>query len=164
MDTLLRLGTEAQAVFLPAVAAQGGEKPDKPAGWAYRVSCLWTKYRLTTALLVVRQDHDAARWVQQPACGGPARMPAPTPQPPVAGPHDMPVIEDPEEARADLVPAGPAAVTHAAGKAVDEVPKALSAALRETPEDIADPLVGSTVQGPENRRAEHLRRNPGRGA
>ncbi|MEF9904675.1 hypothetical protein [Streptomyces sp. P9-A2] len=159
VDTLLRLETAEQGAFLLAVEAQGNRKPDKPASWAYYVSYLWTKYRLPTALLVVCQDHATARWAQQPVCSGPSQMPTLTLRPLVAGPHNMPVIKDPEEARADLVLASLAAITHAADTAVNEILKALSTALRDTPEDIADPIVEFTAQGLGNRPAKHLWRN-----
>lgn len=71
----------------------------------------------------------------------------------------MPVITDPDEARADLVLASPAAIAHAAGTAVNDVLKALSTALRDTPESIADPIVGFTAQGLGNHPVKHLWRN-----
>ncbi|MEU6888830.1 hypothetical protein ABZ918_27170 [Streptomyces viridosporus] len=66
---------------------------------------------------------------------GPTRIAAAL-RPLVAGPHNMPVITDPEEARADLVPASLAAITHA-----------------------AEPVVEFTAQGLGNRPAKHLWRN-----
>lgn len=74
----------------------------------------------------------------------------------VAGPHNMPVITDPEEARADLVLASLAAITHAAEPAVNAILKALSTALRDVPEDIADPIVECTAQGLGKHPAKHL--------
>ncbi|MCG8966445.1 hypothetical protein [Streptomyces sp. CL12-4] len=159
VDTLLRFETAEQGPFLLAVEAQGKKDPDKPASWAYYVSYLRTKYRLPTALLVVCQDHATARWAQQAVSSGPPQLPTLTLTPLVAGPHNMPVITDPEEARADLVLAGLAAITHAAEPAVDAILKALSTALRDAPEDVADPIVEFTAQGLGNRPAKHLWRN-----
>jgi hypothetical protein len=159
VDTLLRLETAEQGAFLLAVEAQGKKAPDKPASWAYCTAYLWTKYRLPAALLVVCQDHATARWAQRPVSSGPPQLPTLTLRPLVAGPHNMPVITDPEEARADLVLASLAAITHAAGPGVDAILKALSTALRDAPEDIADPLVEFTAQGLGNRPAKHLWRN-----
>jgi hypothetical protein len=159
VDTLLRFETAEQGAFLLAVEAQGKKKPDKPASWAYCTAYLWTKYRLPTALLVVCQDPATARWAQQPVSCGPPQVPTLTLQPLVAGPHNMPVITDPEEARADLVLASLAAITHAAGPVVDVILKALSTALRDAPEDIASPLIEFTAQGLGNRPAKHLWRN-----
>ncbi|MFF7856723.1 hypothetical protein [Streptomyces sp. NPDC007904] len=159
VDTLLRLETAEQGAFLLAVEAQGKKAPDKPASWAYYTAYLWTKYRLPAALLVVCQDHATARWAQRPVSSGPPQLPTLTLRPLVAGPHNMPVITDPEEARADLVLASLAAITHAAGPGVDAILKALSTALRDAPEDIADPLVEFTAQGLGNRPAKHLWRN-----
>ncbi|MFF0116000.1 RpnC/YadD family protein [Streptomyces prasinus] len=159
VDTLLRLETAEQGAFLLAVEAQGKRVPGKSADWAYYIAHLWTKYRLPTALLVVCQDHATARWAQQPVCSGPPQLPTLTLTPLVAGPHNMPVITDPEEARADLVLASLAAITHAADTVVNEILKALSTALRDAPEDIADPIVEFTAQGLGNRPAKHLWRN-----
>ncbi|WP_374118130.1 hypothetical protein [Streptomyces sp. MAR25Y5] len=58
-----------------------------------------------------------------------------------------------------MVPASPAAITHAADTVVNEILKALSTALRDAPEDIADPIVEFTAQGLGNRPAKHLWRN-----
>ena len=159
VDTLLRFETAEQGPFLLAVEAQGKKDPDKPASWAYYVSYLRTKYRLPTALLVVCQDHATAKWAQQAVSSGPPQLPTLTLTPLVAGPHNMPVITDPEEARAALVLAGLAAITHAAEPAVDAILKALSTALRDAPEDVADPIVEFTAQGLGNRPAKHLWRN-----
>ncbi|MGW5972926.1 hypothetical protein [Streptomyces sp. NPDC055186] len=159
VDTVLKFETAEQGSFLLAIEAQSSKKPDKPASWAYYVSHLWTKYQLPTALLVVCQDHATARWAQQPVCSGPSQLPTLTLTPLVAGPHNMPVITDPDEARADLVLASLAAITHAAEPVVDVILKALSTALRDTPEDIADPIVEFTAQGLGNRPAKHLWRN-----
>ncbi|MFJ9716740.1 hypothetical protein ACIRPQ_12455 [Streptomyces sp. NPDC101213] len=159
VDTLLRFETAEQGPFLLAVEAQGKKDPDKPASWAYYAAYLWTKYRLPTALLIVCQDHATARWAGQAVSSGPPQLPTLTLRPLVAGPHNMPLITDPEEARADLVLASLAAITHAADPVVDVILKALSTALRDVPEDIADPIVEFTAQGLGNRPAKHLWRN-----
>ncbi|MFK0115059.1 hypothetical protein [Streptomyces sp. NPDC090994] len=159
VDTLLRFETAEQGPFLLAVEAQGKRDPDKPASWAYYVSYLWTKYRVPTALLVVCQDHATAKWAQRAVSSGPLQLPTLTLQPVVVGPHNMPLITDPEEARADLALASLAAITHAADTAVNAILKALSTALRDVPEDILDPIVEFTAQGLGNRPAKHLWRN-----
>ncbi len=66
---------------------------------------------------------------------------------------------DPEEARADLVLASLAAITHAAEPDVDALLKALSTALRGAPEDIAGPLIEFTAQGLGKNPARQLWRN-----
>ncbi|WP_432054709.1 hypothetical protein [Streptomyces sp. bgisy022] len=159
VDTLLRFDTAEQGAFLLAVEAQGKRDPDKPASWAYYTAYLWTKYRLPTALLVVCQDHTTAKWAQRAVSSGPPQLPTLTLRPVVAGPHNMPVITDPEEARADLVLASLAAITHAAEPAVNAILKALSTALRDVPQDIADPIVEFTAQGLGKHPAKHLWRN-----
>ncbi|MFC8367242.1 hypothetical protein ACFUIT_04485 [Streptomyces sp. NPDC057239] len=159
VDTLLRFETAEQGPFLLAIEAQGRKHPDKPASWAYYTAYLWSKYRLPTALLVVCQDHATAKWAQQSVSCGPPQMPTLTLRPMVAGPHNMPVITDPEEARADLALASLAAITHAAEPVVDAILKALSTALRDEPKDIASPLIEFTAQGLGKNPAKHLWRN-----
>jgi hypothetical protein len=159
VDTLLRFDTAEQGPFLLAVEAQGKKDPDKPTSWAYYVSYLWTKYRLPTALLVVCQDYATAKWAQQPVTSGPAQLPTLTLRPLVVGPHNMPVITEPDEARADLILASLAAITHAAEPVVNAILKALSTALRDAPEDIAAPIVEFTAHGLGSRPARHLWRN-----
>ncbi|MBP0461250.1 hypothetical protein [Streptomyces montanisoli] len=156
VDTLLRLETAEQGAFLLAVEAQGRPASDKPASWAYYVSFLWSKYRLPTALLVVCQDRGTAHWAQRPVSSGPPGLPTLTVQPVVAGPHNMPVITDPEEARADLALATLAAITHAANPDIGTVLRALSTALKDVPEDEADPIIEFTAQGMGKRPAKDL--------
>ncbi|MFI2424890.1 hypothetical protein ACH5A7_12435 [Streptomyces sp. NPDC018955] len=159
VDTLLRFETVEQGPFLLAIEAQGRKHPDKPASWAYYTAYLWSKYRLPTALLVVCQDHATAEWAQRAVSSGPPQLPTLTVRPVVVGPHNMPVITTPEEARADLVLASLAAITHAAEPVVDAILKALSTALRDVPEDIASPLIEFTAQGLGKNPAKHLWRN-----
>ncbi|MGA5809509.1 hypothetical protein ACPC39_25540 [Streptomyces cellulosae] len=159
VDTLLRFETEAEGPFLLAIESQGKRDVEKPASWAYYTAYLWTKYRLPTALLVVCQDHATAAWAQRAVSSGPPQLPTLTLRPVVAGPHNMPVITDPEEARADLVLASLAAITHAAEPCVDAILKALSTAMRDAPEDIADPIVEFTAQGLGKYPAKHVWRN-----
>lgn len=107
VDTLLRFETEAEGPFLLAIESQGKRDVEKPASWAYYTAYLWTKYRLPTALLVVCQDHATAAWAQRAVSSGPPQLPTLTLRPVVAGPHNMPVITDPEEARARPRPGQP---------------------------------------------------------
>ncbi|MET9255708.1 hypothetical protein [Streptomyces sp. NPDC003717] len=159
LDTLLRFETAEDGPFLLAIEAQGRPDRDKPASWAYYCGYLWTKYHLPTALLVVCQDPRTARWAQQAVSCGPPQLPTLTLQPLVAGPDNMPVITDPEEAGADLVLASLAAITHAADESVGAILKALSSALGKVPEDVALPLINFTAQGMGNRPAQQIWRN-----
>ncbi|MER6620084.1 hypothetical protein [Streptomyces sp. NPDC000931] len=97
--------------------------------------------------------------IQSLPTGTPVDIKSPTLRPMVAGPHNMPVITDPEEARADLAGASLAAITHAAEPVVDAILKALSTALRDEPKDIASPLIEFTAQGLGKNPAKHLWRN-----
>ena len=159
VDTLLRIETQDEGSFLLIVEAQGKKDPNKTASWPYYVTYLHNKYRLPILLLVVCQDHATAKWAQQSVSCGPPQMPTLTLRPMVAGPHNMPVITDPEEARADLALASLAAITHAAEPVVDAILKALSTALRDEPKDIASPLIEFTAQGLGKNPAKHLWRN-----
>ncbi|MER7044480.1 hypothetical protein [Streptomyces jumonjinensis] len=147
VDTLLRFDTEDGDSFLLAVEAQGKKDPAKPASWAYYLSYLYAKYQLPPLLLVVCQDRATAEWASRPVTIGPGQWPALTLRPLVAGPHNMPVITDPAQARKDLAMATLSAITHAADPSVDGILKALSTALRDTPETIAHPIVELTAQG-----------------
>jgi hypothetical protein len=148
VDTLLRFDFDGEDSFLLAIEAQGKKVPDKPSSWAYYLSFLSTKYKLPVLLLVICQDRATAEWASQPASLGSRQWPALTLRPLVAGPHNMPVITDPAEARADLPLAALAAITHAKKPVVDAILKALSAALRDEPEAVVDPIVEPGGCGP----------------
>lgn len=147
VDTLLKLGTEDGESLLLAVEAQGRKDPDKPASWAYYLSYLHTKYRLPPVLLVVCQDRGTAEWAARPVHIGPPQWAALTLRPLVAGPHNMPVITDPAEARKDLGLATLAAITHVSDPDIGAILKSVSTVLRDTPRDIADPIVELIAQG-----------------
>lgn len=159
LDTLLRIDTEDDESFLLAIEAQGKKDLDKPASWAYYLSFLYTKYRTPPLLLVVCQDRATAEWASRPVPIGPRKWPALTLRPLVAGPHNMPVIVDVAEARKDLALATLAAITHAGDPDIGAILKTLSAALRDAPEAIADPIVELTAQGLGNRPAADQWRN-----
>lgn len=147
VDTLLRFDTERDGSFLLAVEAQGRKDPAKLASWAYYLGYLNSKHEVPPVLLVVCQDRATARWASQPIRIGPAAWTSFAVFPLVAGPHNLPVITDPAEAAEDLALAVLAAVTHAKEPDVGAILKALSAALRDVPEDVADPLTELTAQG-----------------
>ncbi|WP_406421612.1 hypothetical protein OH809_16855 [Streptomyces sp. NBC_00873] len=159
VDTLLRIDTEDDETFLLAIEAQGKKDPDKPASWAYYLSYLHTKYRLPPLLLVVCQDRATAEWASRQVPIGPRQWAALTLRPLVAGPHNMPVITDVAEARKDLALATLAAITHVGDPDIGAILKTLSAALRDAPEAIADPIVELTAQGLGNRPAAQQWRN-----
>ncbi|MFJ3814684.1 hypothetical protein [Streptomyces sp. NPDC090056] len=156
VDTLLRLDSAQDGSLLLAIEAQGRKDPSKPASWAYYVSYLWTKYGLPTVLLVVCQDRATAEWAALPVSSGPAYMPALSVRPIVVGPHNMPVITDPAKAAEDLALATLSAVTHAGDPDIGAILKALSTALRDVPENVADPIIEFTAQGLSKRPAQEL--------
>lgn len=148
VDTLLRIETEdTDSSYLLAVEAQGKKDPAKPASWAYYLSYLYTKYRLPPVLLVVCQDRATAEWAARPVDIGPPQWAALTLRPLVAGPHNMPVLTDTAEIRKDLALATLSLITHGADRDPDVILKAMTTALRETPEDIKNPIVELISQG-----------------
>ncbi|MFD5193012.1 hypothetical protein ACFWMU_33725 [Streptomyces sp. NPDC058357] len=159
VDTLLRIETEHDGPFVLAIEAQGKKDPRKTASWPYYVSYLHNRYGLPILLLVVCQDQATAEWATRPISIGVRQWQTLTLNPLVAGPHNMPVITDVAEARKDLALATLAAITHADNPDVDAILKTLSAALRDTPEAIADPIVELTAQGLGNRPAAQQWRN-----
>ncbi|OKJ36407.1 hypothetical protein [Streptomyces sp. CB01580] len=160
VDTLLRIDMEDDdESYLLAIEAQGKKDPEKPVSWMYYLSYLQAKYKLPPMLLVVCQDRATAEWAAQPYSVGYPQAPVLTLRPLVAGPHNMPVIKDVTEVRKDLVLATLAAITHAGDPDINVILKALSTALRDVPETIADPIVELTAQGLGNRPAAQQWRN-----
>ncbi len=150
VDTLLRFDCEGSAgedSFLLAIESQGKKDPDKPASWAYYVSFLRSKYKIPVLLLVVCQDRATADWAARPVSFGPPQWPGLILRPLVAGPQNMPVITDPDEARADLALAALSAITHAKDSDVDEILKTLSTALQSVAKAVAYPVIEYTAQG-----------------
>ncbi|QNE75591.1 hypothetical protein F0344_13985 [Streptomyces finlayi] len=160
VDTLLRIDTQYDGPFLLAIEAQGKKDPRKTASWPYYVSYLHNRYgALPVLLLVVCQDHATAQWAARPITIGLRQWQTLTLNPLVAGPHNMPVIKNVAEARKDLALATLAAITHADDPDVGAILKTLSAALRDAPETIADPIVELTAQGLGTRPAAQQWRN-----
>ncbi|MEW2488053.1 hypothetical protein [Streptomyces sp. NPDC048411] len=159
VDTLLRIETELDGPFLLAIEAQGKKDPAKTASWPYYVAYLHNRYGLPILLLVVCQDHATAAWAARPISIGLRHWQTLALNPLVAGPHNMPVITDVAEACKDLALATLAAITHADNPDVGAILKTLSAALRDAPESVADPIVELTAQGLGNRPAAQQWRN-----
>ncbi|AXE78290.1 hypothetical protein [Streptomyces atratus] len=159
VDTLLRIETEHDGPFLLAIEAQGKKDRAKTASWPYYVAYLNNRYGLPVLLLVVCQDHATAEWAARPISIGLRQWQTLALNPLVAGPHNMPVITDVTEARKDFALATLAAITHADNPDVGAILKTLSAALRDAPEAIADPIVELIAQGLGNRPAAQQWRN-----
>ncbi len=148
VDTLLQLETEDDGPLLLAVEAQGKKDPAKPASWAYYASYLLAKYRQAQPiLLVVCQDRATAEWAARPVHFGPRQWPLLTLRPLVTGPHNMPVITKSAEVRKDLVLATLSAITHATHPDIGAILKAMTTVLRDTPRDLADPIIEFIAQG-----------------
>ena len=98
-------------------------------------------------------------WAARPFSVGHQQAPVLTLRPPVAGPHNMPVITDVAEARKDLALTTLAAITHAGDPDIAVILKTLSTALRDVPETVADPIVELIAQGLGKRPAAEQWRN-----
>ncbi|TLF71859.1 hypothetical protein FEK34_29740 [Nocardia cyriacigeorgica] len=128
VDTLLRIET-TDGVFLLVVEAQSAIDHGKPSAWAYYLSHLHAKYQLPPVLLIVCQDQKTARWARRPpAIGTPFRRSLIV-HPIVLGPHNVPVVTDPEVAASDIPLAALSAVTHANEPEIDTILRALARAL-----------------------------------
>lgn len=156
VDTLLRLDPEDGEPLLLAVEAQSGKSPDKPASWAYYASYILNKYRLQPLLLVVCQDLATAEWAAREVSFGPRQWPLLTLRPLVAGPHNMPVITDPAAVRKDLALATLSAITHATHPDAGAILKSMTTVLRDTPQNIADPIIELIAQDLGKHPAVHL--------
>lgn len=108
---------------------------------------------------MICQDHATAEWAARPVPIGPAQWASVVIQPLVAGPHNMPVITNPAEARKDLALATLSAITHAADPDVGATLKALSTALRDSPQTTTALIAKLTAQGLGKRPAAQQWRN-----
>ncbi|MEU7373162.1 hypothetical protein [Streptomyces albidoflavus] len=146
IGALRRFDTEREGPFVLAVTTQAGKDPARPPAWARQLVSLYSRHRVPPALLVVCPDRETAEWASQPiTTGGPFSSLVLTPV--AAGPHNLPPVTDPGEAARDLASATLSALAHARTPSADAILKALSAALRDVPEDVADPLAELTAQG-----------------
>lgn len=148
VDTLLKYEAEHEEdSFVLAVEAQGAKDPDKPASWAYYASYLLAKYGVQPVLLIVCQDRATAEWAARPTRFGPRDHPLLTLTPLVAGPHNMPVITTAAEAGKDLAFTTLSVITHAKDPDIEVILKATATALRDTPSDVAAPMIELISQG-----------------
>ncbi|MER8257186.1 hypothetical protein [Streptomyces albidoflavus] len=146
IGALWRFETEREGTFLLAVTTQAGKDPARRSAWARRLVSLYLRHRAPPVLLVVCPDRETAEWASQPiTAGGPFSSLVLTPV--AAGPHNLPPVTDPREAAQDPAFATLSALAHARTTSADAILKALSAALRDVPEDVADPLAELTAQG-----------------
>ncbi|MGW4377065.1 hypothetical protein ACWEJ7_25810 [Streptomyces albidoflavus] len=146
IGALWRFETEREGTFLLAVTTQAWKDPARRSAWARQLVSLHLRHRVPPVLLVVCPDRETAEWASQPiTAGGPFSSLVLTPV--AAGPHNLPPVTDPGEAAQDLAFTVLSALAHARTPSADAILKALSAALRDVPEDVADPLAELTAQG-----------------
>ncbi|BBA96855.1 hypothetical protein RVR_2347 [Actinacidiphila reveromycinica] len=130
IDTLLQIEGADGVSYLLAIESQGRKDPDKCASWAYYLAYLHAKYGKQVILLVTCQDVGTARWAEGPFHYGISQWRCMTVRPLVLGPHNVPVITDPEEAARDLPLAVFSAITHGHRRDADTLLKALNSALQ----------------------------------
>jgi hypothetical protein len=135
IDTLIRFDTAENGSYLLAVEAQCRKDRDKPGAWAYYTSYLQEKYRMPVVLLVVCQDEATANWARGPLRLGFPQWPTLTVRPVVAGPDNVPLFEDIEQAAQDISLAALAVITHAWDPKVYDALETLLAAFKTIDED-----------------------------
>lgn len=105
--------------------------PDRREKWADTAFGMQAKHRKPVVLLVVSADESTARWAESPIPLGPAGQCSVTVQPFVLGPHNVPVITDPEEAARDIsLAAFVAFAIHRNHPDVEAILEALATAMR----------------------------------
>ncbi|MGP2435685.1 hypothetical protein [Streptomyces sp. JW3] len=147
IDTLLRIETRHDGPFLLAIEAQRKKDPEKPVSWAHYLAYLGSKYRLPPLLLVICQDRSTAEWAARPEPIGFGSWPSLTARPIVAGPHNMPVITEPDQVREDLALAALSAIVHGTSPDIEGMLKAMSTALMAEPETVGIPFVELIFRG-----------------
>ncbi|MGW0882233.1 hypothetical protein [Streptomyces sp. NPDC002671] len=146
-NTQLCLETAEGETFQLLIEAQDRRDPVRSTHWARHVSYLWAERQLPTALLIMCRNQDTARWAEQPVSSGPVQPPALTLHPFVAGPHNLPLVTDPDEIHAQPALAALSAIMHPADRGIGGTLKALSTALRDLPNVDVYPIAALTDHG-----------------
>lgn len=147
LDTLLRFHTVDGERYLLLVEAQRDYQADKVSAWAYYAGYLYARYGDPPVLLVVCHDVATAAWASSAHRIGLPVWPTLTLRACVLGPHNTPVILDPEEAAADIMLAMFAALTHVQDKQIPQILRTLSVALRTMDRETADFVAEYTEVG-----------------
>lgn len=130
IDTALLLDAGAGQHVI-AIESQTGPEESKRRSWPYYVAYLNNKHKCPVTLLVITGDSQTERWARQPIKIGLEEAPSQITQPLVAGPDNMPLITDVDQARQDVMLTVLSALTHRHSSRVDEILDALAAALLE---------------------------------
>ena len=147
IDSLIRFDTAKNGSYLLAVEAQCRKDRDKPGAWAYYTAYLQEKYQLPVVLLAVCQDEATAKWARGPLRLGLPQWPTLTVRPLVAGPDNVPLVEDTDQAAQDVSLAALAVITHAWDPKIDGALKTLCAALETIDDEKASLLAELTELG-----------------
>ena len=106
-DLVIELGAPCSELAI-IVEVQLAPDPDKHASWPQYVAALWGRLRCPVWLLVVAVDEAVAAWSEQEIDMGAMRL-----RPVVIGPRHIPLVTDPEAARAAPELAVLSALAHA---------------------------------------------------
>ncbi|WP_308404421.1 hypothetical protein [Streptomyces sp. ATCC 21386] len=104
--------------------------PDRQRNWAYYLAHLHAKYEMPAVLLVVCDNRNTAAWASETVDFGPPEWPSLTLRPLVLGPDDVPVVDDPVQARRDIPLTVLSAVLHRREPQADAILKVLADALK----------------------------------
>ncbi|MFI6868803.1 hypothetical protein [Nocardia sp. NPDC050406] len=135
-DALFRITTRTGG-FLLLVQPLAWDDSDKPAEWARDLAQLSFEYRLPPVLLVVCQDRVTALWAMNTSAIGLPLWPSLEVHPLVLGPHNVPVVADPEEAAANIPLATLSAVAHVRSPHIHAILAALAEGLAGAEHDDA---------------------------
>ncbi|WP_212761317.1 hypothetical protein [Nocardia uniformis] len=138
VDALFRITTK-DGGFLLLVESLAWDDSDRPAAWARDLAQLSFEYRLPPVLLVICRDRVTAMWAMNTAAVGLPLWPSVEVHPLVVGPHNVPIVMDPDAATANIPLATLSAIAHARAPQIDAILKALAAGLARV--DIDDARV-----------------------
>lgn len=137
VDTLVQVDTVEGESYLLVVESQGRRDPRKHGSWAYYLTYLYAKYEMPPLLLVTSNDKATALWAAQPFDIGVPQWPSLTIRPLALGPHNTPVITDPDTAARDVPLAAFAALTHSDDPDVGTILESLAGALKTVDDETA---------------------------
>ncbi|WP_437810991.1 hypothetical protein [Sorangium sp. So ce1078] len=153
---VLLVGEQQRPAMAIVVEVQLGVDPDKPYVWLVYLSQTRSRHRCPTRLLVVTTEPEMVRWCVRPIDTG---HPGLTLTPLVLGPEGVPVVTDPEQAKAapEVVVLSAMAHGHSeAGEAIGVAFLAAAAGLDEERRAVYGDLVLSSLSAAARRTLEAM--------
>ncbi|WP_437670783.1 hypothetical protein [Sorangium sp. So ce131] len=148
------VGEQQRPAMAIVVEVQLGTDPDKPYVWLVYLAQTRARHRCPTRLLVVTTDPEMVRWSSRPIDTG---HPGLTLTPLVLGPGGVPVVTDPEQAKAAPEVVVLSAMAHGqsdAGEAIGVAFLAAAAGLDEERRAVYGDLVLSSLNAAARRTLE----------